>query len=326
MRAHRSNPVGAAVPPQAWRACTVSVCPFGVGLVNVARRCLELRRLQTFAGPGHCADRSLPYGWVMLGKLLSGGEFGQWASFVTPAFFDVMPTKPLWHRFKGLVAGTRDPRLYARVVRDRQALLARSSLAVLLEGPGERRDADLSSAGAEAGMAAEARAACVVALYFHQILHGGATLLDLRRQAFSAQPLLTWRPAPWIAEWDGAFIEALRQIYVGFYRADESGFRAGLAALNLTHSEDVFRQHFGGGQGAVRFEVKHFVATFHQVFLRCRDAHTRLHPDFLLLGLYLASLYDHLEQLGVAVDVGAAFEHASVLEPQALVANGGARA
>jgi hypothetical protein len=281
---------------------------------------------QIIAAARDCADRSLLYGKVMLGKLLSGGEFGQWASFVTPAFFSVMPTKPLWQRFKGLVQGTRDPKLYARVVRERQALLARSSIAVVLEGPGERHEADLSTAGADAGMAPEARASRVVSLYFHQILHGDTTLLDLRPQAFSAQHPLTWRPAPWIADWDAAFIEALRQIYAGFYREDDSGFRAGLAALNLTHSEDVFRRHFGGGQRAVRFEVKHFVATFHQVFVRCRDAHTRLHPDFLLLGLYLASLYDHLERLGVTVDVGSAFEHASELEPQAMAANGGARA
>ena len=40
----------------------------------------------------------------MLGKLLSGGEFGQWASFVTPAFFNVMPTKPLWQRYTVVVA------------------------------------------------------------------------------------------------------------------------------------------------------------------------------------------------------------------------------
>ncbi len=258
----------------------------------------------------------------MLGKLLRGGEFGQWASFVTPAFFDVMPTRPLWQRFKALAQGTRDTTLYTRVLRERRALLARSSLAVVLEGPGASHPAPLSSAGANAPMTPEARAARVVALYFHQVLHGGATLLDLRRQAFSDQHPLTWRPASWIAEWDPSFIGALRQIYTGFYRGDDASFRAGLAALNLGHAEDVFTQHFGGGQKEVRFEVKHFIATFHQVFLRCRDAKTSLHPDFLLLGLYLASLYDHLEQLGVPVDVAAAFEHATLLETNALAANG----
>jgi hypothetical protein len=262
----------------------------------------------------------------MLGKLLSGGEFGQWASFVTPAFFSVMPSKPLWQRFKGLAQGTRDPELYAKVVRERQALLARSSLAVALKSPGrqrepEHREPELSSVSGDAAMAPEARAARVAALYFHQILHGEVTLLDLRHQAFSPEHPLTWRPASWIAQWEPAFIEALRQMYVGFYRGDDSGFRAGLRALNLTHAEDVFKQHFGEGQRAVRFEVKHFVSTFHQVFVRCRDAHTSLHPDFMLLGLYLATLYDHLEQLGVAVDVAAAFEHASVLEAPPMAAS-----
>jgi hypothetical protein len=258
----------------------------------------------------------------MLGKLLSGGEFGQWASFVTPAFFDVMPTKALWQRGKELVRGTRDRELYARAVRERQALLARSSLSVTLAGPeaGPRPAASDANAASPA-ISAEARAARVVALYFHQILHGDTTLLDLRQASFSEQHPFVWRPSPWLARWEPAFSAALRQIYVGFYRDDPAEFRAGLRALNLQHSEDVFRQHFGGGQRAVRFEVKHFVSTFHQVFLRCRDAHSRLHPDFLLLGLYLATLYDHLERLDVSVDVGAAFEHAAQLAPLPQAAN-----
>jgi len=260
----------------------------------------------------------------MLGKLLSGGEFGQWASFVSPAFFQVMPARALWQRFKELARGTRDRDLYARVVRERQELLARSPLAVTLEGneahPARARHDEPSSAS-EGLLSVETRAARVVALYFHQILHGDTTLLDLRQQAFSDRHPFVWRPAAWIARWDPSFIAALRQLYAGFYRDDEPAFQAGLRALNLTHAEDVFRQHFGGGQRAVRFEVKHFVTTFHQVFLRCRDAGTSLHPDFLLLGLCLAALYEHLESLGVSVDVAAAFERASMLEPLPLVAN-----
>jgi hypothetical protein len=257
----------------------------------------------------------------MFGRLLSGGEFGQWASFVTPAFFNVMPTKPLWRRFKALAHDTRDRGKYADVVRQRQALLARSPLAVTIEGPEARREPEPSST--ETRMTAEARAARVVALYFHQILHGDVTLLDLRHQAFSDHHPLTWRPASWIAEWEPGFLQALRQIYVGLYRDDASAFRAGLAALNLSHVEDIFKRHFGDGQRSVRFEVKHFVSTFHQVFVRCRDACTRLHPDFLLLGLYLASLYDHVERLGVAVDVVSAFEHASEIEPSPVAVNAG---
>ncbi|HEU5208718.1 MAG TPA: hypothetical protein VFU06_04835 [Longimicrobiales bacterium] len=248
---------------------------------------------------------------------MQGGEFGQWATFVSPAFFSVMPTKPLWQRAKGLARATRDPDQYARAVDARRALLARSPLSIVLETPATRDAVEARSAApAAAGLAPEERAAQLVELYFHQLLHGDTTLLDLRQQAFRGTTPLVWKPASWVAKWDPSFIAALRQVYIGFYRADPAGFRSGLRALNLERAEDVFRRHFGDGQRAVRFEVKHFVSTFHQVFVICRDAKTSLHADFLPLGLYLSSLYDHLEHLGSAVDVAAAFERASVLEAE----------
>jgi hypothetical protein len=258
----------------------------------------------------------------MLGKILSGADFGQWASFATPAFFSVMPTTSLWRSARSLASGTRDPDRYARAVSSRRALLARSPLAITLETPAVR-SAPLPVDEARAVLTLEARATQIVELYFHQILHGDTTLLDLRQQAFGAQARLTWHPASWLAQWEPSFIAALRQVYTGFYRGDPSGFRAGLRALNLQRAEDVFRQHFGDGQRSVRFEVKHFVSTFHQVFVICRDAKLSLHADFLPLGLYLASLYDHLERLGAAVDVMAAFDKASVLEAQAPLVNVG---
>jgi hypothetical protein len=259
----------------------------------------------------------------MLGKLFQGGEFGQWASFVSPAFFSVMPTKPLWQRAKGLARATRDPDRYARAVNARRALLARSLLSITLDTPATHGANRAHPAEGPEALAPEARAAQLVELYFHQLLHGDTTLLDVRQQAFGGAAQLVWKPASWVAEWDPSFIAALRQIYTGFYRDDPSGFRSGLRALNLEPAEAVFRRHFGDGQRAVRFEVKHFVSTFHQVFVICRDAKTSLHADFLPLGLYLASLYDHLERLGSAVDVAAAFEKASVLEAEASPLNAG---
>jgi hypothetical protein len=250
----------------------------------------------------------------MLGKLLEASEFGQWASFVSPAFFEVMPTRALWQRFKALASSARDPELLARAVAERRDWLARSRVPVSIAPAEARRPA--SEAPQPGTSAASDRAAAVAALYFHQLLHGELTLLDLRAAAFASEAGgLVWRPAAWIARWDPAFISALRGVYTGFYGGDSGEFQAGLRALNLLHAEHVFRQHFGDGQGSVRFEVKHFVSTFHRVFVLCRDAKTRLHPDFLPLGLYLASLYDHLERLGAAVDVAAAFGMAGATPP-----------
>jgi len=257
----------------------------------------------------------------MLGKLLEASEFGQWASFVSPAFFDVMPTRALWQRFKALAGAARDPELLAQAIAERRGWLARSRLPV-----------SIAPAAAQQPRAAETpqgpqapsdRAAAVASLYFHQLLHGELTLLDLRASAFGDEAgALVWRPAAWIVRWDPSFILPLRRIYTGFYGGDTAEFHAGLRALNLLHAEHVFRQHFGDGQGTVRFEVKHFVATFHRVFVLCRDAKTRLHPDFLPLGLYLASLYDHLERLGVPVDVAAAFGAAGPVDTAPRVARG----
>ena len=242
----------------------------------------------------------------MLGKLLEASEFGQWASFVSPAFFDVMPTRALWRRFKALASDARDRELFQQAVAERQSWLARSAVPVSLGSPEARRPRpDEARPGTPA--AAE-RASAVAALYFHQLLHGELTLLT------EDAGTLLWRPAAWIARWDPSFILALRRLYTGFYAGETAEFHAGLRALNLLHAEHVFRQHFGDGQGTVRFQVKHFVSTFHRVFVLCRDQKTQLHPDFLPLGLYLASLYDHEERLGAAVDVAAAFENARSVE------------
>lgn len=255
----------------------------------------------------------------MLGRILGAGDLGRWASFVTPAFFDVVSAKASWPRFKELARASRDRELYATVVSERRELIARSSLAVELAGNAAadsslvpRRAASPAESGIEPS-GVEARAAQVVELYFHQLLHGRATLLDLRREAFLPGAPLRWRPAAWLVIWDVSFLGALRQLYTGFYRGDTVSFRAALGALNLSSAEAVFRHHFGDGQRSVRFRVRDFVGTFHQVFSSCREARAPLHPDFLPLGLYLATLYDHLEQLGASVDVFTAFQRATEL-------------
>jgi len=98
-------------------------------------------------------------------------------------------------------------------------------------------------------------------------------------------------------------VATLRELYDGFYTEDDARFRRALAALEIDAAEDVFRRHFGSGdQRAVRFEAAAFQATFHEAFVRCRDAGVRLHPNFLALGIFLGCLYDHLESLGLAYD------------------------
>jgi hypothetical protein len=249
----------------------------------------------------------------MLGKILASGQLGKLASFASPAFFDVMPAKALWSRGRALLAESRNGEAFRLAVAARSAELASSMPSIRLVAKatqalrGENSDSfDRAEQGSR-----------IVELYFHQLFVGHPTLIDLRKSAFSpCSPVsqgpnqLIWQPAPWIVEWAPEFIAPLRDVYRGFYSHDDALFRQALSLLSLSHSEDLFRKHFGGDQAEVRFEMKHFVDTFHAVFTRCKAAGTSLHPDFLPLGIYLAALYDHLAELAVAVDVAQAFRRA----------------
>lgn len=246
----------------------------------------------------------------MFGKILGSGQLGKLASFVSPAFFDVMPMRQLMGRAKKLLTQSRDGALIRQVVTERAAQLERTLPQIRLSAQSEPSQTALPSDEA----ARSARAALIAELYFRQLFSAGPTLLDLRATSFrnsSPGDTLLWTPAAWIAEWSPDFIEPLREIYAGFYAGDDVRFRRGLSALSLTHSEDLFREQFGAQQKAVTFEVRAFIDVFHRVFERCKREGTNLHPDFLPLGIYLAALYDHEQELRVPVDVGTAFARAT---------------
>lgn len=245
----------------------------------------------------------------MIGKILGSGQLGKLASFVSPAFFDVMPMSALLGRARKLVSQSRDGARLREIVTERaatlQATMPRLQLSLHLGQPPVPGTQDLAW-----------RADQIVELYFRQLFSDAPTLLDLRASAFNVEDgVLRWAPAAWIAEWSPDFIHPLRDMYRGFYEHDDARFKKGLAALSLSHSEDLFREQFGADQQGVRFEVRAFIDVFHRVFERCKQSGTSLHPDFLPLGIYLAALYDHEQELGVPVDVAGAFARATRSTP-----------
>jgi hypothetical protein len=240
----------------------------------------------------------------VLSRLLAGTDLKQLATFASPAFFEVLPPVQLFRRARELRARSKDAEAMRHTLGRRRAALAAAGLPIDLGARPEGRT--------PGELADDRRAALVVELYFHQLFGRDPVLLDLRAQSFTpARGRLSWHPASWIADFSPEFAEALQQIYLGFYRGDDGQFRGGLKQLNLLDAEDVFREQFGTDAHAVTFRTKHFVSTFHEVFLRCKRSGKSLHPDFLPLGIYLAALYDHLEPLGVSVDVARCFETAT---------------
>lgn len=248
----------------------------------------------------------------MLAHILRNTEWSQLSSLVSPAFFDVLPARKLYRRGRALL-GTRGSESYRSALAARSESLRALPLAVVptrdfgpTVGPAARSDG--------LGFDVHGHGERILTLYFHQLFSDGVTLLDLRGSAFRREPAaLAWSPAPWLASWDPTFLVALRSMYRGFYAEDDRAFRNGLTALGIASCEELFRKAFGGDSDQQLFRTKDFVQTFHQVFVRCREQNIELHPDFLPLGIYLATLYDALDATSVAYPVRACFARATQL-------------
>ncbi|HTU63734.1 MAG TPA: hypothetical protein VMF89_34960 [Polyangiales bacterium] len=240
----------------------------------------------------------------MLGKLIKSADLRQLSSFVSPAFFDVLPARKIWSRGRQIMT-SKGNEAYREALALRAGSLRALPLAVALPG----HEAGVSDA---LGSDARAHATRLVTLYFEQIFSDSPTLLDLRpASAHDLDGQLRWQPAPWLCKWDAEFLAALRGLYRGFYAPDDALLTRSLVILGIEFAEDLFREHFGANPVAQRFVMKDFVSTFHQVFLRCRERRREMHEDFLPLGVYLATLYEHLDSYPIEVNVAACYARAT---------------
>lgn len=239
---------------------------------------------------------------ALLGRLVAGTEWSHFTDYLSPSLFDVVAGREL-RRVLGTLSGNylKAKRL-REVSRERDVALDGAGLAVSLDP----QRVPPPGAGAVGDT--------VLELYFHQIYSGETTILDLRSAGFesSEQGGLLWSPASMFLTWDPSFLAGLRKLYRGYYAGDDREFGEALAQLHLEPARDIFLSHFGSGdQRAVAFDMETFHHTFHEAFVACRDGGERLHGDFIGLGLYLATLYEHLEALGGAFDVRAAWSRAA---------------
>ena len=239
-----------------------------------------------------------------LGKIIKGAEWAQIRDYLSPAILDVVRPTDLKRQTIALAT----PLLRrGRWKKDRDEVFEHisSRLFQVTENLGPSQENTDSVATAQR----------VLELYFFQIQHQDVAILDLRSSAFSAAGSnVQWNPSPLFIRWDPEFIQALREIYEGFYNDSPTSYESGLRTLNLLPAQDIFTQHFGqGDQRQVAFQLSHFHDTFHQTFTRCLEHEVNLHGNFLALGLMLACLYEHLETLSVHCNVRGAYEKVSAL-------------
>lgn len=229
-------------------------------------------------------------------------EWRPFLDLLSPSFFRVVPAGPLFTELRRLASLYRSADAFERAVVHRRETLVRAGLPIRILGH--------AGAAGHAPMTASERGQRVLELYFHQIFDDGPTLLDVRHESFAeSDGALVWSPSGALADWSPEFRGAVRALYRGFYRSDDLLFREGLSALGLAGAEAAIRAQFGEGQQrAVRFSLRDFQQKFQDVFVRCQETGSRIATEFLPLGLYLATLYEHLEALGETFDARAAFE------------------
>jgi len=252
----------------------------------------------------------------MLFGLIKPSEYGYLLSYISPGFLDVVPPNSLFQAVRDLALKGRNRSQFEKWMSDRRASLKQAKLPVNILNRKET-DREPYMALQSLGQINQRKhiGHSILQLFFHQLFDGGATLLDLRSDTFwvddkmaSDQIILQWMPRCLFVNWQPDFIKPVRQLYRGFYEDDMTVFDQALTALNLDPTRDVLLEFFGNARDTeMRFMRSAFLDQFKRIFTICKQEKRSIHPQFVVLGAYLAGLYDALEQLNVPLDVGNAF-------------------
>lgn len=266
-------------------------------------------------------------------SMLKSAEWKPFKDLLSPSFLEVVPATVLFGQASALTRNYRDEVTFAAAKSARSQTLAAAQLPVDLvakNAPASRASVPQPESTPEPitslgpGLPAtlprlgslldpERRGSVVLELYFHQVLSGQAVLLDLRSAALAQHhDRLAWSPAPVYTVFEPEFHAGLSQLYGGFYADDPAAFSAGAAQLGLGKAEAAMRKQFGDDdQTKVKFSLREFQRRFHDVFLECKATKSKLHPQFIALGIGLSTLYAHLEELGGTHDARGAFLRAA---------------
>jgi len=166
----------------------------------------------------------------------------------------------------------------------------------------------------------------ILFLYFRQWLVDEGLFLDLRPARFRLEPpTLHFQPNGLWIRLLPEFREGMLALYRSFYSDDEAAFRDALRGMGMLQDGldagaeaellALLASHFGLEQGAQRFSIDAFKASFDQLFAFFVDHEIRLHSDFVFVGFCLITLYLTLEQLGQAHDVRGICAEALLSEP-----------
>jgi hypothetical protein len=253
-------------------------------------------------------------------RLLEGTNWQTLIGYVSPAFFQLVSPRDVSRTAYRLARNWFDEAKYVEAVNARSIAVENLDFGLSVTGLA-RRKRDRLPFHSEAPPQ-EVDSSCrtgesVLTLFFHQIYGEGPLFLDLRRNHFhcsgsAENPKHAFVATPLYCDWSPQFRNAMRQLYAGFYgNVSTDTYLASLRSLGIEAVADIFDRAFGGDRKtAAKFQLADFKLTFHEVFTRCLETRSALHPDFLALGIAIATLYDHLELDGGTYNVAECYERA----------------
>lgn len=247
-------------------------------------------------------------------RLLAGSDWSHFLSVLSPSLFDVISARDLSKRAAELARNWFDRSGYLGCIRRLDESLQSANIGVDISAsrPSQSRIPFRSEPLPLGACPSSDDGDALLKYFFLQIMSADTVFLDLRDKRFCNCPSsgrVTFIPLPLWAHWQSDFVQGVRDLYQGFYVGPISLFEHATRELGVSAANSVFQQAFGGERiRGNQYRMSEFRDTFHEVFIKCRDAKTAFHPDFVTLGVMLATLYDHLETLGGTYDVLAAYE------------------
>lgn len=236
--------------------------------------------------------------------LLKTGDWSDVFDLVSPSLFRILPAGKIASQASTLAKNWMSDRRFRKAKQECQETLAESELPITIV-----KRVDKERGRNEDALTGEQ----VLELYFHQIFHSSTAILDLRYARFwKTDDGVAWAPRPYFLEWAPEFQNRLRDVYLSFYSGDEDKFDRAISELGLTGMAGIFRDQFGGQDPtSASFRIEDFRDSFKTILSKSEELDTELHPNFIALGIYLACMYEHLEELGGEYNVAVALERAS---------------
>jgi len=235
---------------------------------------------------------------------------GEWSDLIemAPASFDLMSLRGIATQGIELISKAANPRGFDKLVADMQGRLRNASVPVLIE-----EDRSTASWREPSSLTRPQRrwiGQLALEVYFAQLFSGDDAVLDLRSSSFGVDGSgdAVWKPRAIYVRWDPRFIEGIRDVYAGFFIGRAEQLDEGLMALGLGSSAGLLLGHFGdGNQRSVRFSSEQLRSLLREMAVQRRAEESKLHANFIALGLLLTGLHELLEELDLAFDVRSAF-------------------